>query len=432
MAELPTIGRFVGGAGYAPLTDASLRALVARIPACLELLQGDPADWAIREVGDGNLNLVFIITSGAAGVVVKQALPYVRLVGERWPLPLDRAHFEQEALKIQATYVPMHVPKLYHFEPEQAAIVMAYLSPHIILRKGLIRRVKYRLLADHLSTFLAEMLFRTSDLGMSAASKKTAQAVFCHNTALCKISEDLIFTDPYRIAPLNRWTSPELDGLAAAFRADAPLKVAVQELKWAFLTRGEALLHGDLHTGSVMVTEADTRIIDAEFAFFGPIGFDIGAVLANLMLSYLAQNGHPGEPDAIAAYRRWLLDTIEAVWIGFETKLLALWRTSATGDAFVAELFADPTGAEALDTYRRSTMARIFADSLGFAGAKMVRRILGLAHVEDFESIADPAIRSACEMKALHLARDLMLERTAVGDVKRLRARIEAADGATQ
>jgi hypothetical protein len=35
-------------------------------------------------------------------------------------------------------------------------------------------------------------------------------------------------------------------------------------------------------------------------------------------------------------------------------------------------------------------------------------------------------------MKALHLARDLMLERTAVGDVKRLRARIEAADGATQ
>jgi len=38
------------------------------------------------------------------------------------------------------------------------------------------------------------------------------------------------------------------------------------------------------------------------------------------MLSYLAQNGHPGEPDAIAAYRRWLLDTIEAVWIGFETK----------------------------------------------------------------------------------------------------------------
>jgi 5-methylthioribose kinase len=429
MADLSTVGRFVGGADYAPLTDASLRDLVRKIPACLELLEGDPADWAIREVGDGNLNLVFIVTSGAAGVVVKQALPYVRLVGESWPLPLDRAHFEQEALKIQTTHVPMHVPKVYHFEPGQAAIVMAYLSPHIILRKGLIRRLHYPHLADHLSTFMAEMLFRSSDLAMSAAPKKTAQAVFCHNAALCKISEDLIFTDPYRIAPLNRWTSPELDGLAAAFRADAPLKVAVQELKWVFLTRSEALLHGDLHTGSVMVTETDTRVIDAEFAFFGPVGFDVGALLANLMLSYLAQSGHPGEPDTIAAYRRWLLDTIEAVWIGFESKFLALWRTSATGDAFIAELFADPAGAAALETYRHSTMARIFADSVGFAGAKMARRILGLAHVEDLESIEDPKIRAACETKALHLARSLMLERAAIGDVRQLRARIEAADG---
>ena len=428
MMDLPTVGRFVGGAGYAPLTEASLRALVAGVPACRELLKGDPSGWEIREVGDGNLNLVFIVTSGEAGVVVKQALPYVRLVGESWPLPLDRAHFEREALRMQAAYVPMHVPTVYHFEPKQAAIVMAYLSPHIILRKGLIKRVKYPKLADHLSTFMAEMLFRTSDLGMPADAKKAAQALLCQNTALCKISEDLIFTDPYRIAALNRWTSPELDGLAAAFRADALLKVAVQELKWAFLTRGEALLHGDLHTGSVMVTEADTRVIDPEFAFFGPIGFDVGALLGNLMLSYFAQTGHAGEPDAIAAYRHWLLDTIEAVWTGFETKFLALWRKSATGDAFVAELFADPAGAEALETYRLATMARIFADSVGFAGAKMVRRILGLAHVEDLESIEDPKIRSACETKALHLARSLMLDRAAIGDVRRLRARIEAGD----
>jgi 5-methylthioribose kinase len=431
MVDLPTVGRFVGGAGYAPLNEASLRALVVRVPACRDLLKGDPADWKVREVGDGNLNLVFIVTSGAAGVVVKQALPYVRLVGESWPLPLDRAHFEREALKVQAAYAPMHVPQVYHFEPEQAAIVMAYLSPHIILRKGLIRRVKYPQLSDHLSTFMAETLFRTSDLAMPADTKKAAQALFCQNTALCKISEDLIFTDPYRVAALNRWTSPELDGLAAAFRADAPLKVAVQELKWAFLTRGEALLHGDLHTGSVMVTETDTRVIDPEFAFFGPIGFDVGALLANLMLSYLAQNGHPGEPDAIATYRHWLLDTIEAVWTGFETKFLALWRRSTTGDAFVAELFLDPAGAAALEAHRRATMARIFADSVGFAGAKMVRRILGLAHVEDLESIEDPKIRADCETKALHLARSLMLDRAAIGDVRRLRGWIEASGAVT-
>jgi 5-methylthioribose kinase len=116
----------------------------------------------------------------------------------------------------------------------------------------------------------------------------------------------------------------------------------------------------------------------------------------------------------------------------FETKFLALWRGSAEGDAFVAGLFADAAGAQALEAQRRVTMARIFADSVGFAGAKMARRILGLAHVEDFETIEDPAIRAVGEAKVLRLARSLMIERAAIGDVTRLRARIEAADTMAQ
>ena len=51
MVDLPTVGRFVGGAGYAPLTETSLRALVSGVPACSDLLKSDPADWKIREVG---------------------------------------------------------------------------------------------------------------------------------------------------------------------------------------------------------------------------------------------------------------------------------------------------------------------------------------------------------------------------------------------
>ncbi len=39
--------------------------------------------WSITQVGDGNLNLVFIVNGGAkAGSPYKQAPPYVRLVGE--------------------------------------------------------------------------------------------------------------------------------------------------------------------------------------------------------------------------------------------------------------------------------------------------------------------------------------------------------------
>jgi 5-methylthioribose kinase len=418
--------RFVGGDAYAPLNETTLRAWLAGQPGVAQRLGGSPSAWMVREVGDGNLNLVFMVKGAQGGVVVKQALPYVRLVGESWPLPLDRAFFEWQALRVQAEAAPGLVPQLYGFDASMAALTMELLEPHLILRKGLIAGHRYPRLAADLARFMAGTLFRTSDLGCTAAVKKERLALFAHNTALCKISEDLIFTDPYRIAELNRWTRPQLDSIAAAFRSDAALKLAAQELKWAFMSRSEALLHGDLHTGSVMVTAQDTRVIDPEFAFFGPIGFDPGALMANLLLAYIAQPGHAVEGEDRREYGVWILDTLESFWISFEQQFLALWRAPREGDTFLDVLFADATGAAALDTHRRRFLAAVFADAAGFAGAKMARRILGLAHVEDLESIADPDRRAACERRALHLARELMLGRARVGSVATLRSWAEA------
>ncbi len=58
----------------------------------------DTAHVGRAEVGDGNLNLVFIVTSPIGALIVKQALPYLRVVGEGWPLPLRRTFFEYNAL----------------------------------------------------------------------------------------------------------------------------------------------------------------------------------------------------------------------------------------------------------------------------------------------------------------------------------------------
>lgn len=41
-----------------------------------------------------------------------------------------------------------------------------------------------------------------------------------------------------------------------------------------------------------MVTRESTQVIDPEFAFYGPMGFDIGAFLGNLILAFFAQDGH--------------------------------------------------------------------------------------------------------------------------------------------
>lgn len=407
----------MASATYAPVDAATLAATLAALPAIRERLGGKAADWRIREVGDGNLNLVFIVEGALGGVVVKQALPYVRLVGDSWPLPLERSWFEYNALTEQAKHAPHLTPRVFHFDRAQAMIVMEYLHPHIIMRKGLIRGIQYPRFAADIAEFLAATLFHTSVLAGSAAEHKARIALFAPNVALCKITEDLVFTDPYREAPLNRWNHPYLDAQKQAFERDSALKAAAQARKFQFLTNAQALIHGDLHTGSVMLTPGDTRVIDPEFAFIGPMGFDVGAVIGNLLIAYFAQEGHEAAPHERDRYRDWILDQVKAVWTGFCERFLALWRQAQDGAAYEANLFSSEEDRLTMEAERQRFMRVLFEDSLAFAGAKMIRRILGLAHVEDLESIADPERRARCEIRSLRLGRALLLNPAAFSDI---------------
>ncbi len=399
---------------------------LAALPSIRERLGGRPEGWRVREVGDGNLNLVFLVDGPEGSVCVKQALPYVRLVGESWPLGLERARFEWEALVVEHRLAPGRVPEPLHFDPKLFAIVMERLAPHIIMRRGTIAATVYPRFAEQIAEFLARTLYFTSDLGLPAAERKKLLERFASNVELCKITEDLIFTDPYMEHERNRWTSPQLDDAARAIREDLPLKQAVALLKLKFLCEPQALIHGDLHTGSIMVTAEDTRVIDPEFAFLGPIGFDVGKLLGNLLLAYASQPGHETRPGERADYQAWLLATLEAVWNGFERRFLELWRTRPEGDAFPIAHFAGPDGARALEACRRQYLRRIFVDSLGFAGTSMIRRTLGLAHNADMETIADPDRRAACERRNLALARELILGAERFADIAAVadRARI--------
>jgi 5-methylthioribose kinase len=411
---------------YRPQSPESLAAYLSGITTVRGVLGGDSQSWTVAEVGDGNLNLVFIVKGANSGVAVKQALPYVRLVGESWPLPLSRAHYEHMALAEQARLTGRLVPEILHYDAEQALIVMELLEPHIIMRRGMITATVYPKFAGDISTFMANTLYFTSDLALTAERKKQMIGAFAGNTALCKITEDLIFTDPYRIAELNRWTSPQLDGFARTWREDDALKVAVSRLKLKFLSSAEAMLHGDLHTGSVMLTADDTRIIDPEFAFMGPMGFDVGAVIANLLINYFSHDGHEGKPGARDGYRQWVLATTEEVWTLFRDKFLALWRATPSGDAYPLSLFADQAGQAALEAERQHYMDRLWADTVGFAAAKMIRRVLGLAHNIDLEWINDPDRRAACEARVLTLARDMMVNTGNYGSIKSITAAASA------
>lgn len=184
-------------------------------------------------------------------------------------LSLNLATFENAALREEAKHCPEHVPEVFHFDEKLALIAMRFVEPpHIIMRKALIAQQLLPNVAEHLSSFLANTLFATSYLNLEGGEFRVAVSRWSRNNAMCALTEKVIFTDPYMDASANRWT-PQLDHYVKSIRADANLKLAAEALKIKFLSSSEALLHGDLHTGSVMTTETSTFVIDPEFAFYG-------------------------------------------------------------------------------------------------------------------------------------------------------------------
>ncbi|UJF34680.1 S-methyl-5-thioribose kinase [Paenibacillus hexagrammi] len=377
---------------YRPLSEAEAIEYARQIPE----LFSPGAELVSREIGDGNLNLVFHISEPSTGksIILKQALPYAKVVGESWPLTLDRARIESEALQIEESLCPDLVPHVYAYEKDLALTVMEDLSDHVIMRRGLIEGNRYPLFAEHISRFLANTLFFTSDLGMNQQAKKLQQGRFI-NPELCKITEDLIFSDPYRDADTNNIEAHIRDA-AEQIWTDNELQLEVSLLREKFLTKSQALLHGDLHTGSIFIKPDSTKVIDPEFAYYGPMGFDIGAVLANLLLNFAAQEGWSKDASSRADYRQYLLQTVRDVWTGFERSFRQLWTESGVDVMFSSE------------AYQNHFMSELLKDVFGYTGAKMVRRVYGLAHVADIDKIEDTAARERAQRIALAIGTTLI------------------------
>ncbi|ERN08874.1 hypothetical protein AMTR_s00015p00196620, partial [Amborella trichopoda] len=109
-------------------------------------------------------------------------------------------------------------------------------------------------------------------------------------------------------------------------------------------------------------------------------------------------------------FKKWILKTIKETWNLFQDKFIDLWKENwdRCGDVYPAEIYSKP---ELRQQVQQKYMQDLFHDTLGFGGAKMIRRIVGVAHVEDLESIQDAAKRADCEHQALELAKMIVKER---------------------
>jgi len=379
---------------YTILNTSNLEDYLFSLPEIKAFFDAD--SLIIDEIGDGNLNFVFLVTSSSDAsrkLIVKQAVPYLRCVGESYPLSKERMTYEIRSLKRFAELGP-HIPKIYHSDEEMSVLIIEYLSAHIIMRKGMIESTVYPNFSAHISSFLANTLFKTSSLYLSSADKRTLTSQFIFNSELCKLTEDFVFTAPFMEDETNA-ELPELSDIAERIANDVELKTKILRLKYKFMNQSDALLHGDLHTGSIMINQDETYVIDSEFAFVGPMGFDIGALIANLTMSWVSHTVQDDNSD----YSDWILKTINRIWQHFDEKFRALWNETEES-ALMTRGFANDA---ILEAYQDQFMRTLLQESIGFAGCKIIRRQFGIAGVEDIRGIEDDAVREKANRLAIHI-----------------------------
>ena len=371
-----------------------------------------------REIGDGNINYVFQVRSGRDGrsVIVKQADRLLRSSGR--PLDVGRSRIEAAVLKLEGELAPGCVPEVYYYDETMSATAMEDVSHCRNLRRELLAGRTCPHLSETVSSFLADTLLPTTDLVLDAEVKKQRVRFFI-NPELCSITEDLVLREPYDdYKGRNIITRGNEDFVRTFLYEDEALHAEVGRLRLNFMNNAQALLHGDLHSGSIFVSETELRVLDAEFAFYGPIGYDIGNVIGNLFFpwAYWVFTA-PERRDVTAALEKTIEELYDKTAQKFarryeELVKLPLYRTEA---------------------FRQRWLGCVMADAAGYAGTEIIRRTVGDSKVAELENVTDPEKKIPMERALVRLGIALIMEREAFRSGRELTAlfrRILEAGGA--
>lgn len=355
------------------------------------------ADLIAKEIGDGNINYIFKVENKIDGksIVLKQADKLLRSSGR--PLNLTRSRIEANILEIENSLAPHFVPEIYFYDEIMCVLAMEDISEYKNLRIELMGGKIFPNFAENISEFLSKTLLLTTDLFMNKFEKKKKVKEFI-NPELCDISECLVFTEPYdNNKNRNIITSGNEEFVENMLYKNEDLHFAILKLREKFMNYSQSLIHGDLHSGSIFINEKGIKIIDPEFAFYGPMAYDIGNVIGNLYFPLYRAKFFMEDGKEKEEFINWLEKCIVDIPDLFSKKCILLWEKYSNEKLLKNKKF--------INYY----IENIIKDSLAYAGTEIIRRTVGDAKVLELTNLKNSEKKLQLERELISKAISLIM-----------------------
>lgn len=227
-----------------------------------------------RIPGEGNMNVVIQVTTDSRSFILKQSRPYVNKY-QQIAAPAERIETEYQFYQAtNNTALKASMPQLLAYSQEHYLMMLTYVEGFEDMT---------RLYADGAVTAgeVADLTKLLNEVHLAAVP-----AGYPENRELRQLNHQHIF-----VLPFLQDNGFELDdvqtglqALSQPYKADAALKEKIDHLGQLYLSSGDILLHGDYYPGSWMRADGRFYVIDTEFSFSGFREFDIGVMIAHLIM----------------------------------------------------------------------------------------------------------------------------------------------------
>jgi hypothetical protein len=365
--------------------------------ACKKDLKWNPENIRIEELSDGNINYIFRVINKETrdSVVIKIADSVTRVKPDGHVSP-DRNLLEAQNLDwfnhnveaIPKDLPTLMVPKVLSINKAKHYFLMEDIVPSITLRQALMEGVMPKDLGFRFATFITTTQIPYVEL---VERTQCMDEINLLNDDLIKITEDLVFKAPFfDKRERNVYTKGNEEFLHNEITNDKRLRFISAKLLNKFKTYKQSTIHGDLHTGSVLVKFNGNKVlgkpsdnmvmfvIDAEFSSVAPIAYDVGNVVAHLAFADIYNLFKPYSITKRGTeFHIYISKEMDAFISSFRKLSYNILRSDIENPLYKNTRFV------------KSYVEDIINDTWKFAGLEMIRRVVGSAKVPELDAITN-------------------------------------------